>query len=227
MSLERCFQVDISDDLSVDDDKRLVLEELARVVERTAGSEYLGFFNIMKLYAEPAAIAEGSSYRLRTMMQVHDDLIDAVAGEIFGDVTDERFSEDWYRGFGSVFSEWPKACAVAGRKNDRAHQPYRSGSSLGGIAHDEIKGTGGDFTKAGVTVERDCDADRRVLTSELEATFEQPVVDLVDVQWPTFFAKQECYGLRNRAVHEAITQHLDVVTYRRDLWATLDRGRGA
>ena len=130
MSLQRCFQVDISDDLSVDHDERLVLEELARVVERTAGSEYLGFFNIMKLYAEPAAIAEGSSYRLRPMMQVHDDLIDAVAGEIFGDVTDERFSEDWYRGFGSVFSEWPKACAVAGRKNDRAHQPTDQEAAL-------------------------------------------------------------------------------------------------
>ena len=82
-------------------------------------------------------------------MQVHHYLIDAVTGEIFGDVSDEWFSENWQRGFGAVFSEWPKACAVTGRKNDRAH---RSGS-LGGVAHDEVEGAGGDFAKASIAVE--------------------------------------------------------------------------
>ncbi len=57
------------------------------------------------------------------MMQVNDDLVDAVAGEIFGDITDERFTENRYRGFSAVFGEWPEPCAVTGGKNDRAHQP--------------------------------------------------------------------------------------------------------
>src|SRR6185436_19431862 len=87
-----------------------------------AGAEYDRLFNVMKLHTETTTITECSSHRLRTMMQVHHDLIDAIAGEIFGDITDQRFSEDRYRGFGAVFSEWPKACAVAGRKNDRAHR---------------------------------------------------------------------------------------------------------
>jgi hypothetical protein len=56
------------------------------------------------------------------MMQVHHDLIDAIAGEVFRDIADERLSEDRYGGFGAVFSEWPETCAVAGRKNNRAHR---------------------------------------------------------------------------------------------------------
>ena len=222
MSLERGVQIDVSDDLSVDDDKRLVFEKLARVIERAARAEYHRFFNVMKLHAKAAAIAERASNRLGTMMQVHDDLIDAVAGEIFGDVTDEWFSENRYGGFSAVFSEWPKACAVTGGKNDRAHQPYRSGS-LGGVAHHEVEGSGGDFAKAGVAVEGNCDADGRVLTGKLEATFEQTIVELVDVKWSTFFAKQERDGLGNRAVHEAIAEHFDVVADSRNLLPTFDR----
>src|SRR5215213_1764255 len=223
MCLERRRQIDVSDDFAVHDDKRLVLEELARVVERAARAQYLRFFNVMKLHAEPTAVAECTSHGLRTMMQVHDDLIDAVACEILGDVTDEWFSQDWYRGFGAVFSEWPKACAIAGRKNDGAHQPYRSGSLRGGIAHHEVEGAGGDFAKARVAVERDCHADGRVLTRKLEAAFEQPIVELVYVQWSTFFAEQECHRLWNRPVHEAIAEHFDVVTNRGDLCSTLNR----
>src|SRR6185369_12143018 len=221
MGLDRGIQIDVGDDLSVDDDKRIVLEECARVVERAARAEYHRLFNVIKLHPETAAITERSSHRLRTMMQVHDDLIDAIAGEILGDVTDKRFSQNRYRGFGAVFSEWPKACTVAGRKNNRAHQG--SGSLGGGVTHDEVEGPGGDFAKARVAIEGDGDADGRVLTGELEATFEEAVVKLVDVQWSTFFAKQERYGLRDRAVHEAIAQNFDVVADCRDLWATLDR----
>src|SRR4051794_4052578 len=149
MCLECGVQIDVSDELSINDDERLVLEERARVVERAARAEYHRLFNVMKLHTEATAITERAPHRVRTMMQVHDDLIDTVASEIFSDVSDERLSEDGNRGFGAVFSEWPKACAVAGRKNDCAH---RSGS-LGGVAHDEVEGAGGDFAKAGVAVE--------------------------------------------------------------------------
>ena len=55
------------------------------------------------------------------MVQVHYDLVDTIAGEIFGDVANEWLSENRYRGFSAVFSEWPEACAVTGGKNDRPH----------------------------------------------------------------------------------------------------------
>src|SRR5262249_40432330 len=136
MCLERRVQIDVSNDLSIDHDERLVLEKLARVVERAAGAEYHRLLHVIQFHPDAAAISQHAPHRLRTMMQVHDNLIDTVAGQVFGDISNERFSENWYCGLGAVFSEWPKACAVAGRKNDRAHRWYRSGS-LGGVAHDE------------------------------------------------------------------------------------------
>ena len=42
MSLERGVQIDVGDDLSVDDDKRVAFEKLARVVERAAGAGISG-----------------------------------------------------------------------------------------------------------------------------------------------------------------------------------------
>ena len=60
MSLERGLQIDVSDDLSVDDDKRLVFKECARVVECAAGAEYYRFLNVMKLHPKAAAIAKRS-----------------------------------------------------------------------------------------------------------------------------------------------------------------------
>ena len=45
-------------------------------------------------------------------MQVNYDLIETVAGEILSDIPDKWFAENWDCGLGSVFSEWPKACAV-------------------------------------------------------------------------------------------------------------------
>src|SRR6185369_7770436 len=102
MCLDRGIQIDVSNDLPVDDDKRILLEERARVVERATRAEYHGLLNIMKLHTETTTIAERASHRLRTMMQVHHDLIDAIAGEIFGDITDKRLSQDRYRGFGAV-----------------------------------------------------------------------------------------------------------------------------
>jgi hypothetical protein len=89
MSFKRNAQIDIRDDLPVHDNERLAIEKLARVVERSTGTQYHRFFNVVKFDAEGAAIAECSSHRFRSMMQVNDDLVDAVTGKVFGDITDE------------------------------------------------------------------------------------------------------------------------------------------
>src|SRR5687767_6343887 len=121
MSLERGVQIDVGDDLSVDDDKRLLFEELACVVECAAGPEDHWFFNIIEFDSEATAIPQRAPDRLGTVMQVHHDLVNTITGKIFGDVANERFSENRYRGFSAVFGEWPESCAVTGGKNDRAH----------------------------------------------------------------------------------------------------------
>src|SRR5215203_2236530 len=102
MSLERCAQIDVSNDLSVDDHKSFAFEKLARVIQRSAGPENYGFFNVMKFDAEPTAVAKCSTNRLRPVMQVYNYLVDAVRSEIFGDITNEWFSENWYCGLGAI-----------------------------------------------------------------------------------------------------------------------------
>jgi hypothetical protein len=46
----------------------------------------------MKLHAKLTSVAERPSHRLRAMMKVDDDLVDAVTSKILGDVTNEWFS---------------------------------------------------------------------------------------------------------------------------------------
>src|ERR1043165_1850509 len=92
-----------------------------------------------------------------------------------------------------------------------------SGSLGRRVAHDEIERAGRDFAKARVAVEGDRNADGRVLAGKTKAAFEQAVVNLVDVQWSTFFTQQQGDCLWNGAVHEAVAEHLDVVADDRDL----------
>src|SRR5215212_3530462 len=51
MSLECRAQIDVGNDLAVDDDESFAYEKLARVIQRSAGPENYGFFNIMKFDA--------------------------------------------------------------------------------------------------------------------------------------------------------------------------------
>ncbi len=55
-------------------------------------------------------------------MQVHDDLVETVSGDVLRDVTDERFAKNRNCGFGAIFGERPETCAVTGGKNYRAHR---------------------------------------------------------------------------------------------------------
>src|SRR5688572_13614716 len=119
--VERCFQIDVGDDLSVDDEKRIAIEELTRVVERATGAEDLRFFNVVQLHSEAAAVAEGLAHRLRAVMQVDDDLVKAIRGQIFRHVTDKRFTKNGNRGFRAIFGKRPEACAVTGGQNYRTH----------------------------------------------------------------------------------------------------------
>jgi hypothetical protein len=58
MSLERGIQIDVGDDLSVDDDKRLTFKEGTRVIEGATRAEYYRFIDVMKLHTKSAAIAQ-------------------------------------------------------------------------------------------------------------------------------------------------------------------------
>src|SRR5258706_3815274 len=77
---------------------------------------------------------------------------------------------------------------------------------LGRVAHHEVKRAGSSFSKACISVEGNCDADGGILTCELETAFKQAVVDLIDVEGPTFFTQQEGDSLRNGSIHKAIAK---------------------
>ena len=80
----------------------------------------------------------------------------------------------------------------------------RYSGRLGGVAHHEVKRAGSSFSKACISVEGNCDADGGILTCELKTAFKQAVVDLIDVEGPTFFTQQEGDSLRNGPIHKAI-----------------------
>ena len=57
MSFERGVQIDVGNDLSVDDNKRVAVEQRARIVDRAAGAENFRLFNVMQFDAKATAIA--------------------------------------------------------------------------------------------------------------------------------------------------------------------------
>ena len=93
--------------VSADDRGLAVADQLQRagtsVVERTARPQDLGFFNIVERHAEPAAVAQGLANRLRPVMKVDNYFIATVASEIFSNVADKWFPQDWNRRLGAVF----------------------------------------------------------------------------------------------------------------------------
>src|SRR5437763_16931331 len=97
--------------------------------------------------------------------------------------------------------------------------PYRVCVKSGGlrrVAYDEVERAGGDLSEAVVAVERDGDADRRVLTCELKPAFEQSVVNLVHVERAARLAQKHCGRVRNRALEEAVALGFCVGAYGRD-----------
>src|SRR5687768_1324893 len=72
MSFKRSLQIDVGNDLSVHDEKRVAIEELTRVVQRATRSEDLRFFDVVQLNSEAAAVAQCLTNRLGPVMQVDD-----------------------------------------------------------------------------------------------------------------------------------------------------------
>ena len=81
---------------------------------------------------------------------------------------------------------------------------------LGCIPHHEVKRSGCSLTEAGVAIERNGDADGGILAGELKPSFEQTVVNLIDVKRAALFAQQQRHRLGNGAIHKTITYGFDV-----------------
>src|SRR5215217_3822389 len=96
---------------------------------------------------------------------------------------------------------------------------FSSLRGLSGVADGEIEGAGGDLAEAAVAVERDGDADGRVLTRELESAFEQSVVKFVDVERAARLFQQDGRGVGDGALEEAVALRRNVRADGRDVVA--------
>src|ERR1044071_2522459 len=103
--------------------------------------------------------------------------------------------------------------------------PWPGLRGLRSVAHHQVEGAGRDLAEAAVAVERDGDADGGVVAREVEAAFEQAVVNLVDVQGLARLPENHRRGLRDRPVEEAVALDFDLRVDRRDVVARDDRMR--
>src|SRR6185369_8301271 len=103
MCLKSRVQIDVCDYLSIDDNKCVVAEKIASVVERTTCTENYRLFNVGKFHAKCTAISQGGANRLRSMMEIDDNLVQTILDQVFSDVADEWFTEDGNGRLGPIF----------------------------------------------------------------------------------------------------------------------------
>jgi hypothetical protein len=118
---KRRRQVNVRDDLAVDDEEGVAVEQMPRVVERAARPEDGLLLDVVQPDAEAAAVAQRRADGVRPVVQIDDDLAAAVAAEVFGDVADQRFSEERDGGFRAVNGQRPQPRPVTGSKNHGSH----------------------------------------------------------------------------------------------------------
>src|SRR5437660_4315611 len=88
--------------------------------------------------------------------------------------------------------------------------------SLRRVTNHEIESSRSNLAKAAVAIQRDGNTDRGIVTGETKSTFQQAVVNFVNVQRPSGFTQNHSCRLRNRAIEKAIVNSLDIATDRRN-----------
>src|SRR4051812_19406841 len=95
---------------------------------------------------------------------------------------------------------------------------------FGSVSDDEVESSWRDFAEARVSIERDRNADRWIVSSETKSTFNQSIVNLIYVQRSAGFTQDHCGCLGNRAIEEPVVNGFDIVSQWRDI-VTLGRVR--
>ena len=122
MRLQRAAKIDVGNNLSVNDDKSLVFEKFARVIQRAAGAEDHRLVNIRQPQAKATAIAKRCAHRLWLMMKIDHRFVDALRSQIFSHVTDQRLSQNGQRWFGPVGGQRPEPFAKARSEDHCLHR---------------------------------------------------------------------------------------------------------
>ena len=88
--------------------------------------------------------------------------------------------------------------------------------NLLGVADHEVKGAGSNLSKATVAIQRDGNADRGIRSRELETTFQQSVIDFVDVKCCPSSRSNMSHCLRNGAIYKAVANGFDITSDHRN-----------
>src|SRR5439155_26738565 len=89
MDFDRRGYIYIGNDLSVDNEKCVVLEVITGMVKRSGGTENIRkLARVMYPYIEIAAVAENVDDRIRLMMQVYDHVRAAEFRDVFRNIAD-------------------------------------------------------------------------------------------------------------------------------------------
>ena len=76
---------------------------MSRIVERAGCTENFWFFDcILDFNAKFAAVAEGFFDGFGLVMKIDNDICETEFGDVFGDVSDKRFSEKGNGRFGAI-----------------------------------------------------------------------------------------------------------------------------
>src|SRR5882724_7500323 len=92
------------------------------------------------------------------------------------------------------------------------------------VSYHQIECSRCDFAEATVSVQRDGDADRGIVTSETKTSVQQPVVNLIHMQWSIGFAENHRRSLGNRSIIEPVAGWLGVAAHDRNIMTLLRQG---
>ena len=100
----------------------VAVEEVAGVADGAARAEDDRLLDVVEAHAEGAPVAERFADGLGLVVQVDDDVVEPVAGQVLGDVADERPPPERDCGLGAVNRQRPQPRPVARGKNHRTHR---------------------------------------------------------------------------------------------------------
>src|SRR6185436_17193059 len=104
MSFNSFGYVDVGDDLSVNDQKRFVVEKMTGIIQRARGTKDLRRLNrVFNVDAIFRAVSQRAFDRIRLMMKIDDNVPKTESRQVFGNVSDQRFSQKWDRWLGPVY----------------------------------------------------------------------------------------------------------------------------
>src|SRR5262245_20770713 len=122
MSRDGRAEIDVGDDLAVDDDEGLFVQFFAVAIQRAGRAEYFRLFDRV-IYPDSVirSVADLRAHRIRFVMQIDDQIFDAVTLQVFDRVSDQGAVEKRGRRIAPTDLDLPQATPDPGVQNHCFH----------------------------------------------------------------------------------------------------------